>query len=103
LLNSTLKVSWSAKSWVTTERWFRPDLFPDYAALYDAVRYGADPAQRLADYRRLITYAETVMAPWVLLYQPSEAFAMRADIAWEIPRNVRPYQLPFRAGQIRIG
>jgi len=94
---------WSAKSWVTTERWFRPDLFPDYAALYDAVRYGADPAQRLADYRRLITYAETVMAPWILLYQPSEAFAMRADIAWEIPRNVRPYQLPFRAGQIRIG
>jgi peptide/nickel transport system substrate-binding protein len=94
---------WSAKSWVTNDRWFRPDLFPEYQPLYDAVRYGTDPAQRSADYRRLITFAEEKMAPWILLYQPAEAFAMRADIAWTIPRNVRPYQLTFRAGQVSVG
>ncbi len=94
---------WSSKSWVTNDRWFRPDLFPEYQPLYDAVRYGTDPAQRTADYRRLITFAEEQMAPWILLYQPAEAFAMRADIAWKIPRNVRPYQLTFRAGQISLG
>ena len=93
---------WSAKSWVTADRWFRPDLFPQYQPLYDAVRYGTDAAQRVADYRALIRYCELEMVPWILLYQPSEAFAMRADIAWEIPLNVRPYQLNFRAGRVGI-
>ena len=68
-----------------------------------AVGLSTDPAQRSADYRRLITFTEEQMAPWILLYQPAEAFAMRADIAWKIPRNVRPYQLTFRAGQISLG
>jgi peptide/nickel transport system substrate-binding protein len=93
---------WSASSWVTVDRWFRPDLFPQYQPMYDAVRYGTDAGQRVEDYRKLITFCETEMVPWVLLYQPSEAFAMRSDIAWEIPRNVRPYQLTFRAGQIGV-
>lgn len=94
---------WSAKSWVTNDRWFRPDMFPEYQPMYDAVRYGTDPEKRVADYRRLITYAETTMVPWILLYQPAEAFAMRSSIGWSIPRNVRPYQLTFRAGQLTVG
>jgi peptide/nickel transport system substrate-binding protein len=93
---------WSRESWVTRDGWFAPERFPDYLPLYEAVRFGTDPAQRRDAYRRLVRVAEFEMVPWVLLYQPNEAYAMRANIAWEIPHNVRPYQLPFRAGLVAL-
>jgi len=66
------------------------------------VRFGTDPQARRDAYRRLVILTETEMVPWVLLYQPAEAYAMRANVAWEIPHNVRPYQLPFRAGLVNV-
>jgi peptide/nickel transport system substrate-binding protein len=91
---------WAQASWVTRDKWFAPEKFPAYAPLYEQVRFGTDPEARRAAYRRLVILTETEMVPWVLLYQPSEA--MRANIAWEIPHNVRPYQIPFRSGLVSI-
>lgn len=93
---------WSSASWVTRDKWFAPEKFPAFAPLYEQVRFGTDPDARRAAYRRLVVMTETEMVPWVLLYQPSEAYAMRGNIAWEIPQNVRPYQLPFRAGLVSV-
>ena len=93
---------WAQASWVTRDKWFAPEKFPAYQPLYDAVRFGTDPQARRDAYRRLVILTETEMVPWVLLYQPAEAYAMRANIAWEIPHNVRPYQLPFRAGLVNV-
>jgi len=93
---------WAQASWVTRDGWFAPEKFPAYQPLYDAVRFGTDPVARRDAYRRLVVLTETDMVPWVLLYQPAEAYAMRGNIAWEIPHNVRPYQLPFRAGLVTV-
>jgi peptide/nickel transport system substrate-binding protein len=92
---------WSNSSWVTRDKYFVPQKFPEWGRLYEIVRFSTDPEARRDAYRKLVVHAETEVVPWILLYQPHEAFAMRAGIEWAIPKNVRPYQLTFRAGQIR--
>jgi peptide/nickel transport system substrate-binding protein len=92
---------WSDSSWVTRDKYFLPQKFPEWGRLYEIVRFSPDPEARRDAYRKLVVHAETEVVPWILLYQPHEAFAMRAGIEWAIPKNVRPYQLTFRAGQIR--
>lgn len=72
------------------------ELRDKYLKLYDEARYGLDEAARLKSYHELVEMLEYEVAPWVILYQPREFFAMADDIEWDIPANYRPFTLPFR-------
>lgn len=92
---------WSQASWVVSDKFFQPKN-PGWSENYDKVRYSTDPDVRKKAYAELMKIGEEE-AGWVLLYQPYESFAMRKDIAWTIPRFLRPYTLNFRAGEITVG
>ncbi|RLE63744.1 MAG: hypothetical protein DRJ47_08995 [Thermoprotei archaeon] len=68
----------------------------EYMALYDTARYGNSEDKRLEAYHELVEFLNDKVAPWVILYQPREFFAMADDIEWEVPVNYRPFTLPFR-------
>ena len=89
---------WSNTSWVVRDKIFNPTQKRN--ALFDKVRYSTDENERWEAYREILTIAEQDVAPWLLLYQPYELFAMRSDIEWKVPNMYRPYLLSFRAGQI---
>jgi peptide/nickel transport system substrate-binding protein len=92
---------WTEFSWPATSKFYVPQN-PDYKKYYETARYSTNVEERKAAYKQLLlTTAEE--GGFFPLYQPYEYFGMRKDISWEIPRNYRPYTLPLRAGEIKIG
>jgi peptide/nickel transport system substrate-binding protein len=92
---------WSKSSWVTVRNLFKPE-HPKWDDLYAKARFSTDVNERREAYAELLAVAEEEAA-YILLYQPYESFAMRSDIDWTIPINLRPYALSFRADQIQVG
>jgi peptide/nickel transport system substrate-binding protein len=90
---------WSQASWTAVRGFFKP-AHPEWNSLYKQARFSLEPEVRREAYRKLIEIGEQE-GGWILLYQPYESFAMRADIQWTVPKALRPYSLNFRAGQIR--
>jgi len=93
---------WTKSSWVSRDKFFLPELAPEWEKLYSVIRFSLDPNERRAAHKRLLEVGETELVPWVLLYQPYESFAMNDRVTWSIPHNVRPYVLSFRAGEISV-
>ncbi len=91
---------WSESSWVTDRGLWKPD-HPDWKPTYEKARFASDPRERKAAYRKLLQLADQ-LSGWIVLYQPYESVAMRDDIEWRVPTAQRPYELTFRAGQIRM-
>lgn len=93
---------WTKSSWVSRDKFFRPELTPEWEKLYEVIRFSLDQKERQAAHRRLLEVGETELVPWILLYQPYESFAMSDRVTWSIPHNVRPYVLSFRAGEVSV-
>ena len=98
---------WSPTGWPILDGW-NPQLAPGgelherYIDLYERARYGLGEDERLEAYHELVEMLEYEATPWLILYQPREYFGMAEDIEWEIPKNYRPFTLPFRAGDIKF-
>jgi len=92
---------WSKAGWPYRRNFFKPE-DPRWDALYEKARFSTDPEERKQSYAELLRIAQDESG-YILLYQPYESFAMRSDIEWKVPTNMRPYVLTFRAGQIKVG
>jgi peptide/nickel transport system substrate-binding protein len=92
---------WSKDGWPARRKFFKPEN-PKWDELYEKARFSLDVKERRQSYAELLRIAEDETG-YILLYQPYESFAMRSDIEWKIPTNMRPYTLTFRAGQIKVG
>ena len=98
---------WAPTGWPIKDK-LNPKLAPGgelrdrYIDLYDKARYELDEKARLAAYHELVEMLEYEATPWVILYQPREFFAMAEGLEWEVPKNYRPFTLPFRAGDIKV-
>jgi peptide/nickel transport system substrate-binding protein len=92
---------WSKAGWPYRRGMFKPES-PKWDALYEKARFSTDVKERRQAYTELLQIAQDESG-YILLYQPYESFAMRSDIEWKIPTNMRPYALTFRAGQIKVG
>ncbi len=98
---------WAPTGWPIADG-LNPQLAPGgelrerYIDLYERARYGLDEDARLEAYHKLVEMLEYEATPWVILYQPREFFGMAEDIEWKVPKNYRPYTLPFRAGEIKF-
>lgn len=88
---------WSKSSWTYTRNLWRPS-HPEWDATYETARFGTDVMTRRDAYRRLLELSEEESG-WLLMYQPHELYGMREGISFEIPKTLRPYTLPLRAGQ----
>ena len=98
---------WAPTGWPIQDG-LNPQLAPGgelrekYVELYEQARYGLDEADRLKAYHELVEMLEYEATPWVIIYQPREYFGMAEDIEWEVPKNYRPFTLPFRAGDVKF-
>lgn len=96
-----MDVHWSSNGNYARRGTWAPS-HPEWAPTYEAARFGTDVETRKNAYRKLLEI-EQDEAGWILLYEPHEIYAMRDDISFEIPIAYRPYVLPLRAGQIKVG
>jgi peptide/nickel transport system substrate-binding protein len=92
---------WSKDGWPYQKDMFKP-AHPKWNELYEKARFSLDVKERREAYTELNRIAQDESG-YILLYQPYESFAMRSDIEWKIPPNLRPYDLTFRAGHIKVG
>ena len=92
---------WSNAGWPYRRNFFKPE-HPRWDGLYEKARFSTDVEERKQAYAELLQIGQDESG-YILLYQPYESFAMRSDIEWKVPGNMRPYALTFRAGQIKSG
>lgn len=73
----------------------------EYTKQFEVARFSTDENARVEALQSLLEFyrAET---PFIYLYKPYESFAMNSAIQYEIPTNLRPHTLAFRAGEIKI-
>jgi peptide/nickel transport system substrate-binding protein len=70
-----------------------------YDKVWDEFRYSTDVEKRRTAYAKLMDYVKDE-APFLVLYQPYESYAMRKTLDWKpLPGHI-PYVLDFRAGAI---
>jgi len=92
---------WSKDGWPYRKNMFKPE-HPKWDELYEKARFSLDVKERRQAYAELNRIGQDESG-YILLYQPYESFAMRSDIEWKVPPNLRPYDLTFRAGHIKVG
>jgi peptide/nickel transport system substrate-binding protein len=88
---------WAPGAASEVEGRFKPD--DEYKALWESFRFSTGLAERKAAYAKLMERIADD-PPFLLLYQPYEAYAMKKTLNWKpLPGHV-PYVLDFRAGHI---
>lgn len=92
-------VMWAPNGPSESEGRFNTDA--DYAAAWDRFRFGETVEARREAYAELMKRHEADPA-YLMLYQPYESWAMRADLAWAPAPGHIPYVLDFRAGAIAL-
>lgn len=92
---------WSPKSWAAKDNLWTPS-HPEWSKTYEIARFATDVNERREAYKKLLELSEEESG-WLLLYKPHELYAMRDDISFEIPIAQRPYVIPLRGGEIKIG
>lgn len=78
----------SRGSWTPTE---------EFGPMWERFRYSTDTETRRQAYAEIMDYIAEE-APFLVLYRPFEAYAMRADLGWKPKPGHIPYVLDFRAG-----
>jgi peptide/nickel transport system substrate-binding protein len=91
---------WSNAGWPYRRNFFKPE-DPRWNGLYEKARFSTDPEERKQAYAELLRIGQDESG-YILLYQPYESFAMRSNVEWKVPTNMRPYVLTFRAGQVDV-
>lgn len=92
-------VMWAPGGPSESEGRFKTDA--DYAANWEAFRFGKTVEDRKAAYAKLMDRhkADPVVLP---LYRPYESWAMKASVNWAPKAGHIPYVLDFRAGSISV-
>lgn len=92
-----MDLHWTDTMWPYTRGMFAPS--DEWLAQLEIARYSTDVNERVAAYRKLLELGREE-TPYILLYKPYEAYAMRNGLEWEIPKNYRPYTLTLRKGEV---
>ena len=89
----------SESAWAVSRGYFFPKADPRWLKYYEGARFGQTVEERKEAYAKLHEVFADI-APVIPLYQPTDSYAMRADIDFKIPSALRPFTVPLRAGQI---
>ncbi|WP_368654181.1 ABC transporter substrate-binding protein [Ornithinibacillus sp. 4-3] len=73
----------------------------EYIEQFEIARYSADENER-ADALRKMQEFYREETPYIYLYKPYEAIAMKENINYEIPSKLRAHTLGLRAGEISV-
>jgi len=92
-----MDLHWTDKMWPYTGGMFAPS--QEFLDQLEIARYSMDLEKRVAAYRKLLELGREE-TPYILLYKPYEAYAMRNGLQWQVGKNYRPYTLLLRAGEV---
>src|SRR5690606_25874291 len=95
-----MDVHWSQNSTRAQQGLWKPTT-PGWAEAFETARFSSDTAARKQAYRELLALDQEE-AGWILLYEPHEVFGFREGVEIQIPVAYRPYEMTFRAGQVKV-